>query len=149
MRLGSALIVFGALVAVTPADGYAQKKQRDLITNEEIAASGQRDLDMLSAIKALRPAFLEMPKGQRSLGGGAIMPILVVVDGRRGEAEALEQLRAIDAKEIRYLDPTKSQNEYGINANRGAIVVKTMNAKDREKAAEKAKDKPKDPPKDP
>ena len=51
-------------------------------------------------------------------------------------------MRAIDAKEVRYLDPTKSQNEFGINANSGAIVVKTMNAKDKEKAA---KDKPKDP----
>jgi hypothetical protein len=142
MRLGSALLVLGALIAITPADSLAQKKQRDLLTNEEIAKSGQRDLDMLAAIKALRPNFLEMPRGQRTLGGSAIMPIMVVVDGRRGEAESLEQLRAIDAKEIRYLDPTKAQNEYGVNANSGAIVVKTMSAKDKEKAAEKSKDKP-------
>ena len=147
MRLGSVLLVFGALIALTPADSLAQKKQRDLLTNEEIAASGQRDLDMLAAIKALRPNFLEMPRGQRTLGGSAIMPIMVVVDGRRGEAESLEQLRAIDAKEIRYYDPAKAQNEYGVNASSGAIVVKTMSAKDKEKAADKAsKDKPKDKP---
>lgn len=143
MRLGSALVVVGALIAVTPAAAFAQKKQRDVITNEEIAASGQRDLDLLQAIKGLRPHFLELPRGPRTLGGGAIMPIVVVVDGRRGEGDALSQLRAIDAKEVRYLDPTKSQNEYGISANSGAIVVKTMSAKDKEKT--KDKEKPKDP----
>ena len=134
MRLGIALLTVGALIAVNPSDAFAQKKSRDVITNEEIAASGQRDLDMLQAIKALRPHFLDMPRGTRSLGGGAMSPILVVVDGRRGEAEALEQLRAIEAKEIRYLEPSKSQNEFGINANGGAIVVKLMSAKDIEKA---------------
>lgn len=143
MRLGSALLVVGALIAVTPTDVFAQKKQRDVITNEEIAASGQRDLDLLQAIKALRPHFFEGPRGARSLGGGAIMPVMVVVDGRRGEQDALSQLRAIDAKEVRYLDPTRSQNEYGISANSGAIVVKTLSAKDKEKM--KDKDKPKDP----
>jgi hypothetical protein len=142
MRLGSALLVVGALIAGTPGDAFAQKKQRDLLTIEEIEKSGQRDLDLLQAIKALRPNFLEMPRGQRTMGGGAIMPIMVVVDGRRGEEEALSQMRAIDVKEVRYLDPSKAQNEYGINANSGAIVVKTMSAKDKEK---KKEDKPKDP----
>jgi hypothetical protein len=145
MRFGSALLVVGALIAATPADAFAQKKQRDVITNEEIAASGQRDLDLLQAVKALRPHFLEMPRGQRSLGGGAIYPILIVIDGRRGEEDGLTNVRAIDAKEVRYLDPSKSQNEFGINANSGAIVVKLMSAKDKEK---KKEDKPKDPPKD-
>jgi hypothetical protein len=140
MRLGLAVLAVGALLAVTPSESFGQKKSRDVITNEEISASGQRDLDMLAAIKALRPHFLEMPRGARSLGGSSMYPILVVVDGRRGEAEALTQLRAIDAKEIRYLDPTKSQNEYGINANSGAVVVKLMSAKDVEQAA-----KPKPP----
>ena len=141
MRLGLALLTVGALLAVTPTDAFAQKKSRELITNEEIAASGQRDLDMLSAIKALRPNFLEMPRGVRTLGGTGMYPILVVVDGRRGDFDALTQLRAIDAKEIRYLDPNKSQNEYGITANSGAIVVKLMSAKDRENVKP-----PKDPP---
>lgn len=128
MRLGLALLIAGAVITATPADAFAQKKSRDLITAEEIEKSGQKDLDALSAIKALRPHFLEMPRGQRSMGNSYYYPITVVIDGRRGDADALTQLRAIDIKEVRYLDANKSQNEYGTNANSGAIVVRTVSA---------------------
>jgi hypothetical protein len=133
MRLGLALLFAGAVLAATPSDAFAQKKQRDVITAEEIEKSGQKDLDLLSAIKALRPHFLEMPRGNRTMGNSYFFPITVVVDGRRGDAEALSQLRAIDVKEVRYLDANKSQNEYGANANSGAIVVKMMRVDKKEK----------------
>ena len=133
MRLRLALLLAGAFLVAAPSSSFAQKKQRDVITNDEIAKSGSKDLDLLSAIKALRPHFMEMPRGARTLGGSAINPIMVVIDGRRGDAEMLTTLKATDAKEVRYLDPNRSQNEYGINANSGAIVVKLMGAKDKEK----------------
>lgn len=132
MRLALVVAAAGALLALQPSESLAQKKQRDVITNEEIAKSAQKDGDLLTAIKALRPNFLEPPKGLRTLGGGMQYPLLVVVDGRRGDSEALVQLKAIEAKEVRYLEPSRAQNEFGITANGGAIVVKLMNAKEKE-----------------
>lgn len=133
MRLGLALLFAGAVLAATPTDAFAQKKQRDVITAEEIEKSGQKDLDLLSAIKALRPHFLEMPRGNRTMGNSYFFPITVVVDGRRGDADALTTIRALDVKEVRYLDANKSQNEYGANANSGAIVVKMLASAKKEK----------------
>jgi hypothetical protein len=133
MRLGFALLFAGAVLAATPAQAFAQKKQRDVITREEIEKSSQKDLDLFTAIKAIRPSFLEPPRGSRSLGGGAMNPLLVVIDGRRDGPETLAQIRAADVKEVRYLDPTRSQNEYGITANSGAIVVKLLASEKKEK----------------
>lgn len=133
MRLGPALLLAGAVVAMAPSESAAQKKQRDLITREEIGKSGQKDQDLRAVIRALRPHFLEGPRGVRTLGGGAIAPILIVVDGARMAPEVLTQIMAVDVKEVRYLEPARSQNEYGINANSGAIVVKMILAKDKEK----------------
>lgn len=133
MRLGLALLFAGAVLAATPTQAFAQKKQRDLITREEIEKSSQKDLDLFTAIKAIRPQFLEPPRGARSMGGGAMNPILVVIDGRRDSPEVLAQIRAADVKEVRYLDPARSQNEYGITANSGAIVVKLLASEKKEK----------------
>src|SRR5687767_2427349 len=132
MRLATLLVV-GTLIGLAPVDAFAQKKQRDLITAEEIEKAGWKDRDLLVTIRALRPHFLELPKGVRSLGGGAQYPLLVVLDGSRQGQEVLEQILATDVKEIRYLDPSRSQNEYGINANGGAIVIKTFAGKKKEK----------------
>jgi hypothetical protein len=131
MRIGiAALVMAGAFLTLAPTESFAQKKQKDVITREEIEKSGQKDLDLLQAIKALRPQFLEGPRGVRTMGGGAIYPTILVVDGRRmGELDGLSQIMAMDVREVRYLDPSKSQNEYGINANGGAVVVKLMSSK--------------------
>lgn len=134
MRIGIlAMFMAGALLIAAPTESFAQKKQRDVITREEIEKSGQKDLDLFAVIRALRPHFLEGPRGVRTLGGGAIYPVLVVVDSKRQSPEILTQIMALDVKEVRYLEPARSQNEYGINANGGAIVVKMIGAKEKEK----------------
>ena len=131
MRLETlALLTIGSLVLFTPAELSAQKKQRDKITKEEIANSSHKDRDLLTAIRALRPHFLEGPRGVRTLGGGMQNPLMVVVDGRRESgADALLQVMAANVAEVRYLEPARSQNEFGVNANGGAIVVKLIDAK--------------------
>jgi hypothetical protein len=133
MRLASLLVV-GALIGLAPVDAFAQKKQRDLITAEEIEKGGWKDRDLLSTIRGLRAHFLELPKGVRSIsGGGNQYPLLVVIDGARQGQEILEQTLATDVKEIRYLEPSRAQNEFGINANGGAIVIKTVAGRKKEK----------------
>ena len=119
-----ALLVGLCLVAV-PRNAHAQKKQRDVITREEIMKSSQADGDLLTAIKVLRPHMLEMPRGIRSLGGSGVAPLAVYMDKiRQPGADMLQQIMANTVAEVKYLDPSRSQNEFGITANGGAIVIK-------------------------
>ena len=110
---------------VMPRDGFAQKPQRDLITRAEILKTTQADHDLFVAIKALRPHFLVPPRGLRTLGGAPMGQVAVYVDRiRQTGVETLRSITANTVLEVRYLDPTRSQNEFGITANAGAIVVK-------------------------
>lgn len=131
MRLsGVALLVTGTVLAIAPSRSLAQKKQRDLITREEILKSSQADQDLYMAIKALRPRFLEMPRGTRSLGGTGTAGLAVYMDKlRQTGVDALRQIMANTVEEVRYLDPARSQNEYGVTANGGAIVIKLYKGK--------------------
>lgn len=130
MRMESLVVLIGSLIAFAPDDLLAQKRQRDKITRQEIENSSQKDRDLLTAIRALRPHFLEGPRGVRTIGGGMQNPTLVVVNGRRETgADALVRIMASYVEEVRYLDPSRAQNEYGVNANGGAIVVKLIDTK--------------------
>ena len=133
MRFGlSAVMLAAGLAIAAPGDALAQKKSRDVITQEEIEKSGQKDQDLIAAIRSLRPHFLEGPRGVRTMGSGMIYPVVVVVDGRKVTGlDDLVTILAKDVKEVRYLDPNRSQNEYGATANGGAIVVKLLGAKDK------------------
>lgn len=120
----TAVVLAGLAAAMTPEEGLAQKKQRDVITREEILKSARAEADLYDAIKVLRPHFLEPPRGTRSLGGTFTAGLAVYVDRiRQTGVDALPMIMANTVQEVRYLDPTRSQNEYGITANGGAIVV--------------------------
>ena len=125
MRLTTRLMLGVATVLVfAPTDATAQKKQRDRITKEEIQQSSQKDQDLYAVIRALRPHFLEGPRGVRTIGGGMQNPVIVVVDRRRETPDVLLQIMAPQVEEVRYLDPSRAQNQFGVSANGGAIVVK-------------------------
>lgn len=120
------LMLAGGLLATSPSEGLAQKRQRDVISRDEIMSSAQKDRDLFQVIRALRPHFLQAPKGIRTLGGSmGIAPLAVYVEGRRETGvESLNVLAAKDVQEVRYLDPARSENQFGIAANGGALVVK-------------------------
>lgn len=108
-----------------PAGVQAQKKQRDLITREEIQKSAQVDGDLYSAIRALRPQFLEPPRGSRTLGNSSMAPLAVYVGKvRQSGMDALQSIMANTVAEVRYLDPARSENEFGITSNGGALIIK-------------------------
>ena len=120
------LLTAAALVALAPAESLAQKRNRDRITRQEILSSPHRDLDVYQVIRSLRPHFLSRPPGVRTLGGSyGPEPVAVYVDGvRETGVAALRTLAATRVEEVRYLDPTRSENEFGPRANGGALVVK-------------------------
>ncbi|MEX2179296.1 MAG: hypothetical protein WD801_11330 [Gemmatimonadaceae bacterium] len=124
----SLLALATGLMMIAPADASAQKKSRDKLTREEIMASAQKDQDLFQAIRRLKPHFLQGPRGSRSLGGGMQYPLVIYVNGVKADGEVLQSTRASDVEEVRYLDPTRSQNEYGISANGGALQIKLVNS---------------------
>lgn len=121
-----ATALFAGLVACRgsgPDTAPAPKTQRDLILREELLASARSDLDLYQAIRSLRPHFLAPAPGVRRASSPSA--IAVYLDGvRQAGVESLRSIGAGFVEEVRYLSPTASQNELGVTASGGAIMVK-------------------------
>jgi hypothetical protein len=119
-------MVLGTVVlGFTPGTAPAQKRQRDAITREELDNAVHRDHDLYRAVRALRPHFLAPPRGNRTMGNTTVAPILLYVDGvQQGDVETLRMIRVADVEEVRYLEPSKAQIEYGPKNSSGAVLVK-------------------------
>lgn len=116
-----------AVITLAPDHASAQKRSRDRLTNEEIVGSAFKDKPLFDALRALKPHFVEPPRGTRSIGGSFTQPLVIYVDGIKAPGgDVLQTLMAADVQEVRYLDPTRSQNEYGITANGGALQIKLV-----------------------
>ena len=126
IRVGAMTMLLGAAsLAVTPADSFAQKRQRDVLTQEEIEASPVHAADLHRAIRSLRPHFLTPARGVRTLGNSIQEPLAVYLNGARQSGEdALRTIQAASVEEVRYLDPNKAGNEFGPKASGGALLVK-------------------------
>jgi hypothetical protein len=123
-RLATLLLV-ACCVALVPSTSHAQKRERDRVTRDEILSSGQGEQDLYTALRSLRPRFVEPPRGIRTLGNAMPVPIIVVVDGKRlGGLETLQSIVANTVDEVRYLEPSRSANEFGEMGANGAVVVK-------------------------
>ena len=137
MRMPQAgVLMLAVAVALVPATAQAQKKDRNLITREEIMTSAQKDGDLYAAIRSLRSHFLNKPRGQRTMdvqrGGptgmqvgssAALEPIVYLNGNKMGELNLLKNILAADVFEVRYLDPARAQDEFGADASGGAVVV--------------------------
>ena len=134
--LKAGLLVVTAALALLPGAAEAQKKDRNLITREEIMTSAQKDGDLYAAIRSLRSHFLNKPRGQRTMdvqkGGptgmqvgssAALEPIVYLNGNKMGELNLLKNILAADVFEVRYLDPSRAQDEFGADAAGGAVVV--------------------------
>ena len=120
------LALMGARQVTLPTEAAAQKKQRDLITREEILNSAQKNGDLFQVIRGLRPHFLLTPRGVRNTRGGARAPVLYLNGNKMGELSGLKSILAVDAFEVRYLDPSKAEDQFGIGHNGGAVLVQLV-----------------------
>jgi hypothetical protein len=127
---GFAALILAGLIILAPAEGAAQKRQRDRITREEILKSAHAELDLFQVIRSLRPHFLAPPPGVRTLGGAnPPAAVAVYVDGRRETGiDALRTIMALQVEEVRHLDATRAENEFGPMASGGAVLVKLFKA---------------------
>ena len=149
-------VLFAALSAgvmltpLAPAPAAAQKKERDLITREELLEIAPKATDLLQAIRKLRSHFLQPQRGPRttnlqpgasgtscdrtsggpdcSLRGGQVvagaLPVVYVDDAKMGELEHLKNYPTENVAEVRYLSGNKAGMEYGLGHEGGAILVK-------------------------
>ena len=122
----AAVLLGGGILSAAPGTLHAQKKSHDLITREEIEASAQKDQDIYAVIRALRPHFLAPARGIRTLGNSSSRMSLYVDGARESDFNALKNMMAVSVEEVRYLDPTQSEAEYGSVANGGAVIVKRI-----------------------
>lgn len=119
------MVVAGGRTLEAQSEPRRQARDRDVITRAELVESAQKNQDLLKAVKSLRSHFLRPPPGVRSMTGNRMAPLQLYVDGiRQAEVESLILIQTIDAEEVRYLEPGKAQDMYGITHNGGAIQVK-------------------------
>ena len=110
----------------------AQKRQRDVITREELVAIDRQGLDAYQAIRQLRPHFLAPPRGNRTMRGEQTTAMLYVNGLKQGDVESLRMMMVTNVEEVRYLDPGKATEEYGMTHSTGVLLVKLV---DRRKPA--------------
>lgn len=125
-RIVIAAVVLGvAWLGLTPRDAASQKRQRDLITREELENSAHKNQDLYQAVRSLRPHFLAPPRGNRSMGPGSAAATVLYVDGTpQGDLETLRMIPVMTVEEVRYLEPSKAQHEFGHTHSGGAVLVK-------------------------
>jgi hypothetical protein len=125
VALALALGLGVALPAAGSAQNQAQSRQRDLITREELVQSAQKHQDLEKAIRSLRPHFLRRPAGVRSMAGMGPAAVQLYIDGiKQTELGSLVLIQTLDVEEVRYLEPARAQEQYGITHSGGVIQVK-------------------------
>ena len=98
--------------------------EHNLLTRDEILGSNAREGDLYQAIQSLRPQFLMTPPSVHSAGSTSSSPLSVYIGKlRQAGVESLRSISAFSVMQVRYLDPTASQNEFGPIASGGALVV--------------------------
>jgi hypothetical protein len=54
------------------------------------------------------------------------MPVLYLNGNKMGELSGLRSILATDAFEVRYLDPSKAEDQFGIGHSGGAVLVQLV-----------------------
>jgi hypothetical protein len=147
------LTLLAASAVTLPVAAAAQnpaKKDRDVITREELLDADSKSPDLYQAIKRLRAHFLTQNRGINTMGitpGGSSAPMcndassdrnctrrsisntpvppVIYLDGMKfGDPESLKGILTRNVAEVRYLSPSKAEMDYGLGHEGGAILVK-------------------------
>jgi hypothetical protein len=146
IRSFAVLVLAGGIALTLPTAGHAQqldknfKKERDRIVRAELEQPNLADRDLWTAIRSLRPHFLQPPRGassirsvgadvdQRSVGLRVDLPkAAVMIDGNKaGDVEILKTLLASQVEEVKYMTPNQAGSEFGLGYEGGLIQVKLL-----------------------
>lgn len=136
------LVIAAAAVAFQPAEAEAQRRDRDLITRDELVNSSQKNTDLYSAVRSLRSHMLQGPRGPRQLnvapptvgsaGPGtlrnteAAKAVLYINGARSGDIDMMRNIQTMHVEEVRYLNPNAAGMQFGPGHEGGAILVKLV-----------------------
>lgn len=119
MRTLIAVLLLGALGACASTGGHGERRDRNVLTLEQIEEADQSNLYDL--IRVYHPTWFNT-RGQNSFNSEN--PIMVYLDGTRlGDIEALRGLSPHHVQEIRYLSAAQAQARFGLGNTQGAIAV--------------------------
>ena len=151
-RLVRWLPALAATVILLPTAASGQdkpKRERDVISRQELVEADSKFPDLYQAISRLRPHFTAPHRGPRTTGvqpgspgapmcnetidrncavrqgGYAAVSVVIYLDGvKAGDADVLRGIRTGDIEEVRFLNANRAASEYGIGHEGGAILVK-------------------------
>ncbi|MEO8337779.1 MAG: hypothetical protein ABI664_22575 [bacterium] len=109
--------------AASPTGAAAQKHNPDVITHAEIDDPSIGDLDALSIIKRLRPAFLATRGGASSVSSPSKGIQVTIGGGPLQNISTLTSIRASEMIEIRYLNAAAAAQAYGSAAGAAGVIV--------------------------
>lgn len=124
-RLVSLLTVALAASAFLTSSAAAQRRNRNVISREEIVQS--RAQNVYNLIESIRPMWRS--RMSTVSNRGMSLDVLVYVDRAplRGLNE-LKQLSVANVQNVEYLDPGKTRFRFGTATSSGAVVVNTIQA---------------------
>ena len=146
------VLTIGALLAPVGLQAQKPKRDRDLITRDELLEAQDKSPELYQAVKRLRPNFLTvLNRGPNSTGVGAgssgapmcdavqerncstrsmgtvvALPVVYVDGMKTGDPEVLKSFATKNVEEVRYLTATKAEMEFGLGHEGGAILVKLL-----------------------
>lgn len=109
--------------ASSPTNAAATTRNPDVISYEEIVDPSMGDLDALSIIKRLRPAFLATRGGASSVSSSSKGIQVTIGGGPLQPLSALTSIRASEMLEIRYLNTSAAAQAYGSAAGAAGVIV--------------------------
>ena len=113
----AALSLAAACASGAPSAQSAPRRDRNVITQEEIDAS--KMTDAYSVVRALRPGWL-LPRTV----GSSRQNVQVYVEGNKaGTVTALQQYNVTQIRELRWLSGDDATTRYGTGNGAGAILV--------------------------
>ncbi len=135
MRYLASILLLGWLAVPVAAQSDAPtkppkiKRQPNLISVEEIDQIRSETSDAYDIVKRLRPQYLRS-RGANSFGNaaggrGPALPKLIVDGSPMGDITQLNQIPAMNVREIRYLNSGDATTQFGTGYDGGAVVVIT------------------------
>ena len=110
--------------ATTSSSAAGARALPDVISYGELTDPSIGDLDALSVIKRLRPAFLATRGGAGISANSPVAGIHVIIGGGPLQPlSALTSIRASEMLEIRYLSATAAAQAYGSASGAAAVIV--------------------------
>jgi hypothetical protein len=114
---GLAFVTACATKGSSPATENAPRRDRSVITQEEIDAA--RATDAYAVVRALRPGWLL----GKTVGTGRVFVQVYVEGNKAGNTTVLQQYNPAQVKELRFFNSEEATTRFGTGNQAGAILL--------------------------